>query len=101
MSWGWYYLCTVLDDFSRYILAWPLASTMGATDVEEALQLAVHLTGIEHIRGKHRPRLLSDNGPAFITEALATISSPSKSSKFTGAVITSRPRASSSATIAR
>ena len=71
VSWGWYYLCTVLDDFSRYILAWRLAATMGATDVQETLQMALDLTGIEHIRVKHRPRLLSDNGPAFIAEALA------------------------------
>jgi len=33
MGWGWYYLCTVLDDFSRYIIAWRLAPTMAATDV--------------------------------------------------------------------
>jgi putative transposase len=76
VSWGWYYLCTVLDDFSRYILAWRLASTMGATDVQETLQLAVDVTGIEHIRVKHRPRLLSDNGPAFIAEALADYLKP-------------------------
>jgi transposase InsO family protein len=78
VTWGWYYLCTVLDDFSRYILAWRLASTMAATDVQETLQLAVELTGIEHVRVKHRPRLLSDNGPAFIAEALADYLKPFK-----------------------
>jgi putative transposase len=39
MGWGWYYLCTVLDDFSRYIIAWRLAPTMAATDVEETVRL--------------------------------------------------------------
>jgi putative transposase len=76
VSWGWYYLCTVLDDFSRYILAWRLAPTMAATDVQETLQLALDLTGIEHVQVKHRPRLLSDNGPAFIAEALADYLKP-------------------------
>ena len=70
IGWGWYYLCTVLDDFSRYILAWRLATTMAATDVQETLQLAVDKTGIQHVQVKHRPRLLSDNGPAFIADAL-------------------------------
>jgi putative transposase len=76
VSWGWYYLCTALDDFSRYILAWRLAPTMAATDVQETLQLALDLTGIEHVQVKHRPRLLSDNGPAFIAEALADYLKP-------------------------
>jgi putative transposase len=70
IDWGWYYLCTVLDDYSRYILAWRLASTMASTDVEETLHLALAKTNITHIKVKHRPRLLSDNGPAFISEAL-------------------------------
>jgi putative transposase len=70
MGWGWYYLCTVLDDFSRYIIAWRLAPTMAATDVQETLQLALDLTGVEHVQVSHRPRLLSDNGPAFIADAL-------------------------------
>ena len=35
INWGWYSLSTVLDDFSRYIIAWKLSSTMGATDVTE------------------------------------------------------------------
>jgi len=72
VDWGYYYLCTVLDDYSRYILAWRLASTMGSSDVEETLNLAVAKTGVQHIKVKHRPRLLSDNGSAFISEALAT-----------------------------
>jgi len=33
IDWGYYYLCTVLDDYSRYILSWRLATTMGSTDV--------------------------------------------------------------------
>ena len=29
-GWGWYYLSTVLDDFSRFIVAWKLCATMRA-----------------------------------------------------------------------
>jgi putative transposase len=71
MSWGWYYLCTVLDDFSRYILAWRLAPTMTATDVEATLNEALGTTGVSHVAVVHRPRLLSDNGPAFVSKPLA------------------------------
>ena len=70
VGWGWYYLGTILDDFSRYILAWRLSSTMAATDVQDTLQLAIDQTGLHHIQVKHRPRLLSDNGSAFIADAL-------------------------------
>src|SRR6185437_5185899 len=31
-GWGWYYLSTVLDDFSRFIVAWKLCATMCADD---------------------------------------------------------------------
>jgi putative transposase len=75
-GWGWYYLCTILDDFSRYILAWRLSSTMAATDVQETLQIAIDKTGVHHIQVKHRPRLLSDNGPAFIADALKDFLKP-------------------------
>jgi putative transposase len=71
VDWGYYYLCTVLDDYSRYILSWRLATTMGSTDVEETLTVAVAKTGVPHIKVRHRPRLLSDNGPAFVSDALA------------------------------
>ena len=33
IGWGWFYLSTVLDDFSRYIIAWKLCTTMKADDV--------------------------------------------------------------------
>jgi len=72
VDWGYSYLCTVLDDYSRYILAWRLATTMGSTDVEETLNIAVAKTGVQHIKVHHRPRLLSDNGPAFVSDALKT-----------------------------
>jgi RNA-directed DNA polymerase len=71
IGWGWYYLCTVLDDFSRYILAWRLAPTMTTDDVKATLTVAVQITGIQQVKIEHRPRLLSDNGAAFIAEPLA------------------------------
>ncbi len=72
IGWGWYYLSTVLDDYSRYILAWRLSATMGAGDVQETLEQAFAKTNLTHIKVRHRPRLLSDNGPAFIAEDLKT-----------------------------
>jgi putative transposase len=72
IGWGWYYLCTILDDYSRYILAWRLAPTMGAEDAKATLLQAVEFTGVSQIRVRFRPRLLSDNGSAFISENLAT-----------------------------
>jgi transposase InsO family protein len=70
VHWGWYYLSTVLDDFSRYIIAWKLSSTMGSSDVTETLDRALAVTGVDPIRVKHRPRLLSDNGPAYVSSEL-------------------------------
>jgi len=71
IGWGWYYLCTVLDDLSRYILAWRLAPTMTATAVEATLNEALATTGVSHVAVVHRPRLPSDNGPAFVSKPLA------------------------------
>jgi len=71
VGWGWYYLSTVLDDYSRYILAWKLSPTMAATDVEETLNMALENSGIEEVNVRHRPRLLSDNGPAYLSKNLA------------------------------
>jgi putative transposase len=70
LDWGWYYLSTVLDDYSRYIVAWKLAPTMAAGDVEETLEMALEATGLQKARVRHRPRLLSDNGPAYLSKDL-------------------------------
>jgi transposase InsO family protein len=70
IGWGWYYLSTVLDDYSRYILAWKLSSTMSVKDVKETLDMAIEKTGINKIQVIHRPRLLSDNGPSYISDEL-------------------------------
>ena len=70
IHWGWYYLSTVMDDYSRYILAWRLCSGMSADDVKQTLDLAIAESGVEHVYVRHRPRLLSDNGPCYISGEL-------------------------------
>ena len=70
IHWGWYYLCTVLDDYSRYIIAWRLCQTMTAEDVKRSLDMAIARTGVKHVHVLQRPRLLSDNGPCFIASEL-------------------------------
>jgi putative transposase len=72
IGWGWFYLSTVLDDFSRYILAWKLCTTMKAEDVTDTLELALQASGLEQVEVAHRPRLLSDNGSSYISSDLAT-----------------------------
>jgi putative transposase len=71
IGWGWVYLSTVLDDYSRYIIAWKLCSTMRAEDVTETLDLALATSGCGQANVLHKPRLLSDNGPCYIAGELA------------------------------
>jgi len=70
VHWGWYYLCTVLDDYSRYILAWNLCSGMSTEEVKETIETAIGFTGMRNPTLWHRPRLLSDNGPCYVSKAL-------------------------------
>src|SRR3712207_2583490 len=70
-GWGWSYLSTVLDDFSRYGIAWKPCATMAASDVTDTLELALAASGCTRARVRHRPRLLSDNGPGYISGDLA------------------------------
>jgi putative transposase len=69
-GWGWYFLSTILDDYSRYIIVWTLSTTMSAGDVKETLDRAVEKTGVTEVRVRHRPRLLSDNGSAYVSKEL-------------------------------
>jgi putative transposase len=70
-GWGWYYLSTVLDDFSRFIVAWKLCATMCADDVTATLDLALSASGLDHVTVALRPRLLSDNGSSYVAGGLA------------------------------
>jgi putative transposase len=70
-GWGWYYLSTVLDDFSRFIVAWKLCATMRASDVTDTLDLALAASGLDQVEVAHRPRLLTDNGASYIAGDLA------------------------------
>ena len=70
IDWGWYYLSTILDDYSRYVIAWELRRGMGAKDVTSVLDEAVACTGMQGVPVHHRPRLLSDNGSAYISSEL-------------------------------
>jgi putative transposase len=71
IGWGWYYLSTVLDDFSRFIVAWKLCATMKAQDVTATLDLALAASGLDQMTVVHRPRLLSDNGSSYVASDLA------------------------------
>ena len=68
VTWGWYYLSTVLDDYSRYIIAWDLFPTMRAEDAEQTIGKAIKASGVTK---QQMPRLLSDNGSCFISQQLS------------------------------
>ena len=71
IGWGWFYLSTILDDFSRYIIAWKLCTTMKAGDVTDTLEMALQSSGCDQANVIHKPRLLSDNGSSYIAGELA------------------------------
>lgn len=60
MAGTFYYLCSILDGFSRYIVHWEIRPAMTETDVEIVLQRA------REPFPQARPRIISDNGPQFI-----------------------------------
>lgn len=55
-----YFLCSLLDGYSRYIVHWELRETMKEHEVETVVQ-----RGLEKFPGE-TPRIISDNGPQFI-----------------------------------
>ncbi len=67
IDWGWYYLVTVMDDFSRLILAWELRTDMAAGSLIDVVQQAVDLTGMTDVPVEDRTVLLSDNGPGYLS----------------------------------
>jgi len=71
IGWGWFYLSSVLDDYSRYIIAWRLCTGMCASDVTQTLEMALEASGCDSAKVVHKPRLLSDNGPSYLSAELA------------------------------
>jgi transposase InsO family protein len=67
VGWGYYYLVTVMDDYSRFILAWKLQKDMSANSLIEVVQEAVDATGMTDVPVEHRTRLLSDNGAGYVS----------------------------------
>ena len=55
-----YYLCSILDGFSRFLVHWDLRESMREADVEVILQRA------KEKYPEAKPRIISDNGPQFI-----------------------------------
>ena len=69
IGWGYYYLVTVMDDFSRFILAWKLQIDMTAASLIDVVQDAVDVTGMTDVPVEDRTRLLSDNGPGYVSRS--------------------------------
>ena len=71
IGWGWMYLSSILDDYSRTIIAWKLCTNMTAADVTATLKLALEASGCNRAKVLHTPRLLSDNGSSTISGDVA------------------------------
>ena len=71
IGWAWYYLSTILDDYSRYIISWKLCTNMRASDVTETIDLALTASGCDHAVVRHKLRFLSDNGSCYISSDVA------------------------------
>jgi putative transposase len=69
VGWGYYYLVTVMDDYSRFILGWKLQEDMSANSLIEVVQAAVDVTGMTDVPVENRTRLLSDNGAGYVSRA--------------------------------
>ncbi len=67
VGWGYYYLVTVMDDYSRFILAWKLQKDMSANSLIEVIQEAVDAIGMTDVPVEDRTRLLSDNGAGYVS----------------------------------
>ena len=72
IGWGWFYLSTILDDYSRYVVAWRLCTTMKADDVTETLEDALVASGCDQRHGCcTSPACSVDNGSSYISGDLA------------------------------
>jgi len=98
IGWGWFYLSTILDDFSRYIIAWKLCTTMKAGDVTDTLEMA--LSSVRRRSSQRGPQGLDCCLTTVPLTSLAIWPNGSMTEKwimFVGRPITRRPKARSNA----
>lgn len=70
VGWGYYYLISMLDDYSRMVLGWKVQPRMSSPDIIEVLQEAIEFTGQPAVPVEPGPALLTDNGPGFLSRVL-------------------------------
>ncbi len=64
IGWGWNYLSTIIDDYSRFIIAWDLCSQMTSKDVMPSVEQALKFTGLTK---DNAPKILSDNAKCYLS----------------------------------
>jgi transposase InsO family protein len=64
-------MVSVLDDYSRKILAWELVQDIRGPSLAEVIQLAVEATGVIEVPVTCKPVLLTDNGSGYICKEMA------------------------------
>ena len=89
-NWGWYYMISVLDDFSRRIIAWRLQRTMTTEAFSEVIEQACEATGMDDVPTKQRARLVTDRGPALISRTFGGISGSARPGAYPGGHIRGR-----------
>lgn len=67
-GWGWFYLISILDDYSRKIISWKLQNSMTSDDFSEVIDDACKKSKLTK---DNMPNLVSDRGPALISGDLA------------------------------
>jgi len=70
VGWGYYYMVTVMDDYSRSILPWKLQLDIASDSLVQVVQLSIDATGMTEVPLEDRTRLLSDDGPGYVSRAL-------------------------------
>jgi len=77
-DWGYYWLVSVLDDYSRRILAWEVVPDIQTPNLAAVIQAAVEATGLPQapqvlgveLSEEGRPALLTDNGSGYISKKM-------------------------------
>lgn len=67
VGWGFYFITGILDDYSRYLINYRVVRDMTGQTLQELVQDAVAITGMQDVPVAERVRLLSDNGSGYIS----------------------------------